>query len=88
MLGFFAEPIGNGFSRSIEHAADVYGLEVIHGMVPNSAKVAAHSFQVEGEVDLADPLVPSELPQAIQNAVYQPCGSQILMKPNYLRILM
>jgi STE24 endopeptidase len=55
VLGFFAEPVGNGFSRTQEHAADVYGLEVTHGIVPDSSEVAAHAFQVMGELDLADP---------------------------------
>ncbi len=55
---FFAMPITNGFSRMQEHAADVYGLEVIHGIVPNSEEVAAHAFQVMGEIDLADPNPP------------------------------
>jgi STE24 endopeptidase len=55
IVGFMAEPIGNGFSRMIEHAADVYGLEVIHGIVPNAQETAAHSFQMMGELDLADP---------------------------------
>lgn len=55
IIGFMAEPIGNGFSRMVEHAADVYGLEVIHGIVPNAQETAAHSFQVMGELDLADP---------------------------------
>jgi len=58
VLGFLGEPIGNGFSRRIEHAADVYGLEVIHGIVPNAQQTAAHSFQVMGERDLADPNPP------------------------------
>lgn len=55
LLMFFSAPIANGFSRMQEHNADIYGLEVIHGLVPNSAKVAAHAFQVLGDVDLADP---------------------------------
>lgn len=55
LLIFFSSPITNGFSRMQEHNADVYGLEVIHGMVPNSAEVAAHAFQVMGDLDLADP---------------------------------
>jgi STE24 endopeptidase len=59
VIVFFALPIANGFSRAQEHAADVYGLEVIHGIVPNAAEVAAHSFQVLGEVGLADPNPPS-----------------------------
>ncbi len=32
-LSFFSEPVENVFSRSIEHAADVYGQEAIHGIV-------------------------------------------------------
>jgi STE24 endopeptidase len=52
---FLAAPVGNGFSRIEEHAADVYGLEVTHGMIPDSSEVAAESFQVLGEADLADP---------------------------------
>jgi Zn-dependent protease with chaperone function len=55
VIAFFAEPIGNSFSRSQEHAADVYGLEVTHGIIPNSNEAAAHAFQVMGELDLADP---------------------------------
>jgi Zn-dependent protease with chaperone function len=56
---FFASPVVNGVSRMEEHAADVYGLEVIHGIVPNSDEVAAHAFQIMGEVDLADPNPPA-----------------------------
>lgn len=56
---FLASPAVNGFSRMQEHAADVYGLEVIHGIIPDSSEVAAQSFQVLGEVDLADPDPPA-----------------------------
>ena len=52
---FLAEPAVNTFSRYQEHQADVYGLEVIHGVVPESSATAAEAFQVLGEVDLADP---------------------------------
>ncbi len=55
---FLASPVINGFSRMQEHEADVYGLEVTHGIVPNSSEVAAETFQVLGEVDLADPNPP------------------------------
>jgi STE24 endopeptidase len=55
---FLAAPVANGFSRTQEHAADVYGLEVTHGIIPDSSEVAAQSFQVLGEVDLADPNPP------------------------------
>ena len=56
---FFASPVVNGITRMDEHAADIYGLEVIHGIVPNSEEVAAHAFQILGEVDLADPNPPA-----------------------------
>ena len=55
---FAASPVINGYSRMQEHAADIYGLEVIHGLVPHSEEVAAHAFQVLGELDLADPNPP------------------------------
>ncbi|MFZ0639548.1 MAG: M48 family metallopeptidase [Candidatus Acidiferrales bacterium] len=55
ILSFLAAPLGNTFSRHIEHQADQYGLEVTHGLLPDSKQVAARSFQILGEVDLADP---------------------------------
>ncbi|MBZ5584418.1 MAG: M48 family metallopeptidase [Acidobacteriia bacterium] len=55
VLSFAAEPLENSFSRRLEHEADIYGLEVIHGIVPDSARVAARSFQILGEVSLSDP---------------------------------
>lgn len=55
VLGFVGEPVGNGFSRMEEHAADVYGLEVTHGILLDSSEAAASAFQVMGELDLADP---------------------------------
>jgi Zn-dependent protease with chaperone function len=59
VLMFVASPVINAVSRMQEHAADVYGLEVIHGLIPNSEAVAAHAFQVIGELDLADPNPPA-----------------------------
>ena len=59
VLLFCSSPVINGLSRMEEHAADVYGLEVIHGLVPNSEEVAAHAFQVLGELDLSDPNPPA-----------------------------
>jgi STE24 endopeptidase len=59
VLLFFSAPVISGFSRIEEHAADVYGLELIHGLIPNSEEVAAHAFQVLGELDLADPNPPA-----------------------------
>jgi Zn-dependent protease with chaperone function len=52
---FFAEPVVNTFSRYQEHQADVYGLDVTYGIVPDSSQAAAEAFQVMGEIDLADP---------------------------------
>ena len=52
---FLAEPVTNSFSRYQEHEADVYGLEVTHGVVPDSRQAAAEAFQILGELDLADP---------------------------------
>ena len=48
-LLFVSSPLLNGFSRYLEHQADIYGLEVVHGLVPNSSEVAAASFQQLGE---------------------------------------
>jgi STE24 endopeptidase len=56
---FLSSPIVNGYTRMQEHNADVFGLELIHGIVPNSSQVAAHAFQAMGEIDLADPNPPA-----------------------------
>ncbi len=57
VLGFLAEPIGNAFSRWEEHQADVYGQEVIHGLVPDAQGATVRSFQRLGEMwlDVPDP---------------------------------
>jgi STE24 endopeptidase len=52
---FLSNPVLNAFSRRCEHQADQYGLEVTHGLTPDSSQVAAQAFQILGEVDLADP---------------------------------
>jgi STE24 endopeptidase len=52
---FVTNPIASAFSRYIEHQADQFGLEVTHGLTPDSGQIAAQSFQILGEVDLADP---------------------------------
>jgi Zn-dependent protease with chaperone function len=44
LLGFLADPIANARSRQIEHQADVYGQEVIHGLVPSARQAAVGSF--------------------------------------------
>jgi STE24 endopeptidase len=55
VLSFFSEPIDNGFSRSIEHAADVYGQEAIHGIVADPQTTTQQGFQRLGEASLDDP---------------------------------
>jgi STE24 endopeptidase len=52
---FVANPVASAFSRHLEHQADQFGLEVTHGLTPDSGQVAAQAFQVLGEVDLSDP---------------------------------
>jgi Zn-dependent protease with chaperone function len=55
VLSFFSEPIENRFSRSIEHAADVYGQEAIHGIVADPQTTTQQGFQQLGETSLDDP---------------------------------
>jgi Zn-dependent protease with chaperone function len=55
VLAFFAAPLENAFSRSIEHAADIYGQEAIHGIVANPQAVTQQAFQRLGEASLEDP---------------------------------
>ena len=49
VFSLVGQPVGAAFSRHLEHQADIYGLEVIHGLVPDSPQVAAHAFQKLGE---------------------------------------
>jgi STE24 endopeptidase len=55
VFNFVGDPVQNALSRMQEHNADIYGLEVIHGIVPDPAQTAAQSFQIMGEIGLADP---------------------------------
>jgi Zn-dependent protease with chaperone function len=55
VLNFVAQPIANGISRSIEHQADVYGQEVIHGLVPDAQATTVSSFCTDAVVWLDDP---------------------------------
>jgi Zn-dependent protease with chaperone function len=54
-LSFLATPLESGFSRHLEHQADIYGLNAIRPLVSDYRNVAANAFQVLGEVDLSDP---------------------------------
>jgi STE24 endopeptidase len=55
VFNFVSNPVSSAFGRHIEHQADVYGLEVTRGLIPNAGQAAADALQVEGEVALADP---------------------------------
>jgi STE24 endopeptidase len=55
LLSLISQPIGSAISRQLEHNADIYGLEVTHGINPNSQEAAAHAFQVLGELSLSYP---------------------------------
>ena len=55
VLFFITSPIFSAYSRHYEHQADQYGLEVTHGLTPDSGQVGAQAFQILGDVDLADP---------------------------------
>ena len=55
LLTLVGEPLGNAFSRYQEHQADLYGLEVTHGLFPNNGEVAASAFQKLGEKSYSYP---------------------------------
>jgi STE24 endopeptidase len=55
LFGFASGAIGNSFSRFQEHQADIYSLEVTHGIVPDAGQAFARSFQIYGETVLVDP---------------------------------
>ncbi len=56
---FFGEPIDNAYSRALEHESDIYGLEVIHGIVDDTRIAGPEAFQILGEVNLSDPDPPA-----------------------------
>jgi len=55
LLNFVSDPIANTFSRALEHEADVYEQEAMHGIVADPQATAQHSFQLLGEAYLEDP---------------------------------
>jgi STE24 endopeptidase len=55
VLTLIAQPLSANFTRTLEHQADIYGLEVIHGITPDSSQAAAHAFQKLGEKGLTYP---------------------------------
>ena len=55
LLEAASEPVGNTISRRIEHQADVYGQEAMHGIVADPQRTAAAAFQQLGEAWLEEP---------------------------------
>ena len=55
LFSFAAEAAGNTFSRYQEAQADLYSMEVNHGLLPDPGQSAASSFQKYGETVLDDP---------------------------------
>jgi Zn-dependent protease with chaperone function len=55
IAGFILTPVNNTVSRHMEHEADVYGQEAIHGIVPDPQKTAVAAFNALGEAWLEDP---------------------------------
>ena len=55
VVGFLALPVANSISRQFEHNADIYGLEVTHGINADSQEAGAHAFQTLGEISLVYP---------------------------------
>jgi Zn-dependent protease with chaperone function len=55
LFGFAGAAVLNTFSRYQENQADIYSLEVTHGIVPDPGQDCAVSFQKFGEEVLVDP---------------------------------
>jgi len=55
VISFLGEPIQSAFSRAQEHAADVYGEEVVQGIVADPQATGQAAFQLLGENSFVDP---------------------------------
>lgn len=60
VYGVLSEPVESTLSRVEEHEADVFGQEVVHGIVADPQTVGPATFQVLGQTSLDEPL-PSAL---------------------------
>ncbi len=54
-LTFVSEPLVNAYSRAHEHAADVYGQEAMHTILPDPQTTGVETFQLLGEKALETP---------------------------------
>ena len=59
ILTFFSAPIQNSFSRAMEHDADVFGQEAVHGIVSDPQATGQAAEQMLGESFYADPNPPA-----------------------------
>jgi Zn-dependent protease with chaperone function len=55
IVSFLLQPVDNAIHRHFEHQADVYGLEAIHGLVPDPQQTAVAAFNALGAAWLDDP---------------------------------
>ena len=55
VISFLGNPIDSSFSRAQEHAADVFGQEVVHGIVADPQATGQAAFQLLGDNSLVDP---------------------------------
>lgn len=55
LYGVVSEPVESTLSRVQEHEADVFGQEVVHGIVADPQRVGRQVFQVLGETSLDEP---------------------------------
>jgi STE24 endopeptidase len=55
VIGFLGNPIQSTFTRAQEHAADVYGEEVVHGIVADPQLTGQAAFQLLGDNSFVDP---------------------------------
>src|SRR6185437_3173416 len=55
VISVLSAPITNAYSRALEHDADVYGQEAVHGIVANPQAVGQRSFDILGQDSLDDP---------------------------------
>jgi Zn-dependent protease with chaperone function len=81
VFSFLAAPADHAYSRYLEHQADTYALEVIHGVVPDAPEVAAQAFQILGEIDLEDPDPPAFIKFWLYT--HPPLGERIVFARTY-----
>jgi STE24 endopeptidase len=57
IFSIVSDPISGAIGRYVEHRADIYGQEVVHGIVADPQVTGVHSFQTLGEesLDIPDP---------------------------------